>query len=163
MKVNKKHKRKRSDSRSKHSSHNDKLKRIMHKQTLLVILATVTSIIVFFAGSIYGAISLLVPLDLCANSLCIWFMFRFADNVWNKIVHCCDCCGCCGGMKDVYLIKMSTLSRVSRLSLHNINISPKQGAVTSPITVTNEAGAQMNYVRKQSGHDPIEPQMTDRY
>ena len=157
------HKRKRSESRSRRHaplSHNDKLKRIMHKQTLLVIVATSTSLVIFFLGAFYAEISLLIPLDFFMNSLCIWFMFRFADGLWDKIVHCCDCCGCCGGMKDVYLTRMGTLSRASRLSIHGG--SPHVGSAgISPITVTNEVGTTELF-RKQSGHDPIEPQLTDR-
>ena len=110
-------------------SHHDRLKRTIGKQTLLVAVATSTSLVIFFLGAFYAAISLLIPLDFLMNSLCVWFMFRFADGLWDKIVDFCDCCGCCGSMKDPDLTRTDTLSKIG-----------SQGVVQNPNTATNQVG-----------------------
>jgi len=66
---------------------------VMHKQTILVMIEAVTNLLLWAGTAIDPSISLLVTAQAIITVLCVWFMFRFADEIWNKILNCC--CRCC--------------------------------------------------------------------
>ena len=75
--------------------------RLMRKQTILVLFAMLSSMLVYIGPLIVGIeITLIsVPFDCLVNCIVSWFMFRFSNNVWNKccvkIVCCNYCIVCC--------------------------------------------------------------------
>merc|ERR1712154_695250 len=71
-----------------------KIKNIMKKQTILVCIALMSSIIYWLVSIWYSPISIQSGWDIIINSLCIWLMFGSAENVWNWISRyiCCHIC-----------------------------------------------------------------------
>ena len=82
----------------------------MYRQTTLTLISVISSIVIWFLGAIFPAVSLFVTCDVMINSICAWLMFRFNDRYWNKIVNIfcyCNCnincnwCQCiCGNYND---------------------------------------------------------------
>ncbi|ETO18011.1 hypothetical protein RFI_19282 [Reticulomyxa filosa] len=70
----------------------DRLRRVMHKQTILVAICVISTLI-FMIGVQQAQVTFLIPIDCIVNTFCVWFMFRFADAMWNSAVSlCCKPC-----------------------------------------------------------------------
>eukprot|EP01084_Bolivina_argentea_P078832 143056_1 len=100
------------------SGHDRKLQKLMRKQTALVLVICITSMVVLALGA-FTLISLIMPLDAIVNAFCIWLMFSFSDPIWNKITHCCCfCCYCnCCGHKEDFMMTLHSLRGIRGSSL----------------------------------------------
>ena len=172
--------RRKSSKANKPHDHNDRLRRVMAKQTLLFLISVISSFGFWIFGALFFQVSLLITIDTVINAICIWFMFRFADDLLHNIMHFCDCCCCCcGDLKDDLLVRMNTLSRAMSLrsigESHATHTNTKSNGKSTGLTPvltsasTDEQNNVANYhhdgrmERLGSGHDPILPtQGTDR-
>eukprot|EP01084_Bolivina_argentea_P148546 259669_1 len=90
----------------------NRLQKVMKKQTILVSLACISDIIFIGMYVADPSINLLLPMDTIINVFCAWLMFTFADPVWNKIVKiCCCCCYCFAHNKHNLLITLHSLPK----------------------------------------------------
>eukprot|EP01084_Bolivina_argentea_P076685 139010_1 len=96
------------DGLNNEEDNENKLKRLMKKQTILVCIACVSTILMWVAGATIPSIGILLHIDTIVNSVCVWLMFKFSDKVWNKIVSICCCC-CC---KQDLMLRLYSLSNV---------------------------------------------------
>ncbi|ETO16897.1 hypothetical protein RFI_20440, partial [Reticulomyxa filosa] len=85
----------------------DRLKRVIHKQTALVFIETSSYIILWIGTAPFPSLSLLVPAQCIISVFCVWFMFRFADELWNKLL--IICCPCFAAKQESFLQRMRTL------------------------------------------------------
>eukprot|EP01084_Bolivina_argentea_P256803 432520_1 len=78
-----------------------KFSKLIRKQTILVIIACLSSFIVMVVGVAFPPIALLVHVDVVINSFCVYMLFSFSDKIWNRIMDiCCYCCLYCGELDD---------------------------------------------------------------
>ena len=74
-----------------------KLYSLMKKQTLLVLLATMSTVIFWSIANImhfYGSfLQIFVYIDISINSLCLWMMFGWNDKYYRKYCICAWCLG----------------------------------------------------------------------
>ncbi|ETO32921.1 WD40 repeat-containing protein, partial [Reticulomyxa filosa] len=80
-----------SRSSSQHKR-DERLRRVMNKQTILVVIC-VLSTLIYLVGAFKEQSTFLTPIDCIVNAFCVWFMFRFADVLWNYLVSLCCFCG----------------------------------------------------------------------
>eukprot|EP01084_Bolivina_argentea_P290574 499149_1 len=88
-----------------------KLAHLVRKQTILVIVACLTSALSLGIGSVFGPASLMISIDMATNAICVSLMFTFSDKYWRFIVRrVCCCCYCCV-FKEEFLIQMTSISK----------------------------------------------------
>eukprot|EP01084_Bolivina_argentea_P075734 137253_1 len=113
----------------------NKLAILMRKQTLLVLLAMITSFLMLGLGATnkhLGIISLFMPIDATVNVFCIWLMFAFANPIWNKLLYCCCFCGYCCNKENLLQSlsqKMESLRSATDVKHIQNNITIKEDSV----------------------------------
>eukprot|EP01083_Nonionella_stella_P076161 207402_1 len=145
-----------------------KLTKVIRKQTILVLIASISSFAVFAGGALLlPGLSLMMPVDGIINTFCIWLMFSFADPIWNKIVKtCCFCCfcTCCGSQKD-YTMTMRTLrglssirSRIGSTTPDGDNEKPSKREDFSSANQSGQSGAPLTSIvgRNSTKHPDVE-------
>eukprot|EP01083_Nonionella_stella_P314746 1135159_1 len=144
-----------------------KLTKVIRKQTILVLIASISSFAAFAGGAIIPGLSLTIPLDAIINTFCVWLMFSFADPIWNKIVKtCCFCCfcTCCGSQKD-YTMTMRTLrglssirSRIGSTTPDGDNEKPSKREDFSSANQSGQSGAPLTSIvgRNSTKHPDVE-------
>ena len=72
------------------------LHNLIKKQTILVCIATVSTILLWIGAAIYGAILLQGGWDTIVNSVCVWMMLDTSKRYWKicKKYGLCWCCYC---------------------------------------------------------------------
>eukprot|EP01084_Bolivina_argentea_P265686 450449_1 len=70
------------------------LKNIIKKQTILVCIALISSIIYWVLSMFYPSMSLQSCWDIIINASCIWLMFACTNPIWNFLSRYC-CCHIC--------------------------------------------------------------------
>ena len=73
-----------------------KLHLLMKKQTILVIYANVSTLIFYLISVLIPRSSILFPLDISANCICVWLMLGTSEKYWiccTKYGLCCCCFG----------------------------------------------------------------------
>eukprot|EP01084_Bolivina_argentea_P277931 474672_1 len=78
------------------------LKNIIKKQTILVCIALISSIVYWILSLFYPSMTLQSCWDIMVNSSCIWLMFASAKPVWGFLSRYC-CCRVC--YRDIYHTK----------------------------------------------------------
>lgn len=107
----------------KHRQQNH-LQRLMKKQTILVIIASISSLLFLVSAPAVYDISFLLGIDCTINVVCVWLMFSFADQVWNGTIHAfCFLC-CCGrdGSDFIMHPKLLELKKQISRSLKKISM-----------------------------------------
>jgi len=108
---------------------------VMKKQTVLVIISTMSTIILWSVANIlafYGSfLQILLYIDVTINCLCLHLMFGFNDKAYKK--YCC--LARCIGFTIFQLLKDEELQKVSKLKksirLHTMD-EPKETKVAKP-------------------------------
>eukprot|EP01083_Nonionella_stella_P026340 72443_1 len=79
-----------------HGQRKMKLILLARKQTTLVIVACVTSILTIGMSAVTAGPGYCVSLDVATNAVCVWLMYSFNKKIWKGCIkYVCCCCYCC--------------------------------------------------------------------
>eukprot|EP01083_Nonionella_stella_P106987 309327_1 len=82
---------------------------LARKQTTLVVIACITSILTLGLVVVTPGPGYCISLDITTNAICVWLMYSFNKKMWNGCIkYVCCCCYCCVYKEEV-LVKLQSL------------------------------------------------------
>eukprot|EP01083_Nonionella_stella_P028049 77249_1 len=114
-----------------HNARKSNMVLLVRKQTTLVFIACITSILTIGSSAVVSGPNYCVAIDMTTNAICVWLMYSFTKQIWNGCIkYVCCCFYCCVYRQELILNQMLNVMNVKAKSVPSTT-KTNVGAVTA--------------------------------